>query len=165
MSERLRQDHLRLCTLVDGSPGLVAIHRSVGQPPSQYELVLACRSVTSSSEGQLSYRDTHTVEILLGPDYPYDEPSIRMLTPVFHPHVFANDRVCLGDWTGAEFLDLLVKRLFRILQFDPAYLDGNSVANWAAQQWVEANRGLFPLGTVVPGQPSAQKPRITFTPR
>jgi ubiquitin-protein ligase len=120
--------------------------------------------VTTSGPGQVAYRDSHAVEILLGPDYPWNEPTVRMLTPVFHPHVFLSNRVCLGDWTG-EFLDLLVKRLFKILQFDPAYLDGNSVANPDAQRWVEANRGLFPLGTVAPGQPPPPKPLITFTPR
>jgi len=164
MSERLRQDYRRLCALADGSPGLVRIDRSVGEPPSHYQLTLACRSVAISSDGQLIYRDAHSVDIVLGPDYPFAEPTVRILTPVFHPHVFESNRVCLGDGP-VEFLDLLLKRLFRILQFDPAYLDGDSVANWPAQRWVEANRGIFPLGTIVPGQPSTQKPRITFTPR
>ncbi len=162
-SRRLENDYERLRLLCARSPAFVQIDRAVGRPPNAYYLTLRCRGVAGLGEAGPQYRGEHKVEIILGADYPFSPPGVTVTTPVFHPHIWANNRVCIGDWIGTEFLDLLVRRLFRILQYDPQYLDATSVANWEAQRWAAGHRSLFPLGTeLVAEEPVV--PRIRFTP-
>lgn len=158
---RLASDRDRLLALVAQSPSLITIDRTAGNPPREYLITLRCRSLAGVRAGGPEFRDVHTVHILLGPNYPFDEPGIEVKTPIFHPHVFPTGRVCLGGWMGTEYLDLLVKRLFRILQFDPSLLDEDSPANIDAQDWVDDHLDLLPLGAVVPGE--AERPKIRFT--
>jgi hypothetical protein len=164
--ERLRVDQDRLRQLVASNPTLIKIDSAVGSPPTKYMLTLRCRGIGSVRAGAPVYREEHVVEILLGPGYPFDQPTVNFMTPMMHPHVWTNSRVCLGDWSITEFLDLLVVRLFRIVQYHEEVLDSSSVANMNAQLWLESNRALVPLGDKVPGEAPKRveppKPVITF---
>jgi hypothetical protein len=166
-STRLQTDEGRITTLARQSGGRVRVESAVGRPPSKYLLELRCRGVRSVSHGRVTYGDTHLVEILLGPEYPFAEPTVRMKTPIVHPHVWSSNKVCLGGWKTAEFLDLLVERLFKVIQYFPEFLDAGSVANRGAGQWAKDNMNLFPLGTVVPGEDEPRgtppKPKIVFS--
>ena len=162
--ERLRTDHARIRELADENPALVSIVTATGSPPTQYVLALRCRGIASIRGEDVRYRDEHNVQVLLGPDYPYDQPLVQFLTPIVHPHVWTSNRVCLGDWTVSEFLDLLVIRLFRIVQYHTEILDESSVANLQAQAWVRLNRQGIPIGSVIPGEKPKEpiQPTITF---
>lgn len=163
---RLEADYGRLKRLVDLSPNAITIERATGRPPREYLLTLRCKGLEATGPQTPKFRMSHAVEILLGPDYPFAEPSVRMTTPIVHPHIWTSNRVCLGKWVSTEYLDALVKRLFRIIQFDPDFLDGTSIANQDAQRWAQANRSLLPLGTFAPGDepPPPARPKFIFRP-
>ena len=40
-------------------------------------------------------------------------------------------------------------RLFKVIQYFPEHLDADSPADHNAQDWVEGNRNLIPVGSVV----------------
>ena len=99
--------------------------------------------------GQISLQNIHQVELELLSNYPFEKPNARVLTPIFNPHIYLHNAVCLGVvWSPAETLDTLILRIGAILQLDPRVLNANSPANSEANQWVKQNRSKIPLGTV-----------------
>jgi hypothetical protein len=76
------------------------------------------------------------IEIQLPARYPFEPPTARALDKLWHPNVFPNGTICLGNrWQATESLDLFVARIARLLVFDPMLVNLNSVANQAAALW------------------------------
>jgi len=76
------------------------------------------------------------IAIDLSPRHPFMPPTATVLTPIFHPNVFASGLVCLGaKWLPSEGMDLFVRRIARLLAFDPLLLNLRSAANGAALHW------------------------------
>ena len=76
------------------------------------------------------------ITIELAPRHPFQPPLTTVLTPIFHPHVFSSGVVCIGArWLPGEGMDLFVRRVVRLLAFDPVLMNPNSIANAAANIW------------------------------
>jgi hypothetical protein len=76
------------------------------------------------------------VAIDLAPRHPFMPPTATLQTPVFHPNVFESGVVCMGStWLPSEGMDLFVRRLVRLLAFDPLLVNTRSVANSTALAW------------------------------
>lgn len=161
--KRLESDRERLRRLVARAPDLVSVDRELGTPPRHYQLTLRCRGLAAIAQPP-RFATEHRLQILLPDDYPLEEPSITIVTPLVHPHVWTNGDVCLGSWRPTEYLDLLVCRLFRIIQMDPAFINKKSPANISALRWAATNMQLLPLGTLEPCSRLAApaKAKITF---
>ena len=64
---------------------------------------------------------------------------------MFHPNVYPSGLVCLGaKWLPSEGMDLFVRRIVRLLAFDPLIVNVHSVANGAALRWYLAARARYP---------------------
>lgn len=99
-------------------------------------------------------RTTSRLAIDLSPRHPLAPPMATVQTPVFHPHVFASGLVCIGaKWLPSEGMDLFVKRIVRLLAFDPLLMNSMSVANGAAQAWYQRAQLLHP--EAFPSDPAA----------
>src|SRR5436309_316303 len=101
---RLQSDYEHLLALAEGSGGTLAIESTQGRPPDYYILLFTCRSIECLKDGRPFYRDQHRVEIKLPSKYPapFAAPTVKMLTPLWHPHVYQNLIVCMGDWQTSE---------------------------------------------------------------
>ncbi|HMN79481.1 MAG TPA: ubiquitin-conjugating enzyme E2 [Burkholderiaceae bacterium] len=131
---------------------LAALERLV--QASRGELVLRGRPVAVQSRIELELR----VPLAAGPGYPRDR---RMVTPLVidlparypfeppvvrlpdgalpHPNVFESGVVCIGSrWRASEGLDLFVRRVARLLCFDPLLVNLQSLANPSAAGWYRA---------------------------
>jgi hypothetical protein len=94
-------------------------------------------------------REDHRVRVFMPPRYPLDRVRVKMLTPIFHPHVWPTSEVCIGsDLLPGETLDVLVKRLLALVKFDPRYFDFTSVAHQKAATWAQNNLSIFPFDEV-----------------
>jgi len=146
---RLRSDHAHLRALAAGSGGTLLIEQAAGQPPDQYVLVYKCRTIERLDAGKPVYRNINRVEIKLPARYPapFDAPKVRMLTPIWHPHVYKNLVVCMGDWKTSEYLDAFALRLGALLQFEKEFFDVRDPANEEAIDWARRNLLLFPTDT------------------
>ena len=157
---RLTADHQRLKALVESSGGTLSIESAAGDPPEVYVLLYKCRGIERLNSDAPVYRDSHRVQIRLPAIYPALQPLCTMLTPLYHPHVWQNNMVCLGkSWRPAEYLDLLALRLGAIIQCEPQYFDFEHPANREAAEWTRQHMSLFPLDTCkfwVPPDPMAQ---------
>lgn len=121
---------------------------------SRGELVLRGRPVAAQSRIELELR----VPLAAGPGYPQQR---RMVTPLVidlparypfeppvvrlpdgalpHPNVFESGVVCIGSrWRASEGLDLFVRRVARLLCFDPLLVNLQSLANPSAAGWYRA---------------------------
>ena len=151
---RLRADYEQLRALAANSGGTLQIDSARGNPPDHYVLTFHCRGVERLREGKPIFRAVHQVEIRLPARYPAPSapPRVRMLTPLFHPHVYPNQEVCIGYWRTADFLEDFVARLGAMIQYDRRFLDPRDPANEAAIEWAKKNLLLFPTDTQSFGQ-------------
>ncbi len=156
-SRRLRTDFAKVQALLDRAPAFLELESAAGDPPSRYLLSYRCLSVERVEGEQAVFRDVHQVEIKVPSGYPLEPPTVRILTPIYHPHVFTSGQVCLGSrWQVGEGMDNLLLRIGAILRFEPAYLDFKSPANLEAAQWAAAHLADFPLEPdPVPALPAA----------
>ena len=165
-TRRLRSDFGKIQALLERAGQVLALESSTGDPPARYVLRYRCKSLERIEDGQAIWRSEHRVAIQIPSGYPLEPPAVRMLTPIYHPHVFASGNVCLGSrWLVGEGLDNLVVRIGAILRFEPAYLDFKSPANLEAAHWASAHLAEFPLEPDTMGAPpGAEPPRsVTWT--
>ena len=146
---RLQADYDKVLILISESGGTLKLIRALGHPPTSYVIEYQCPSLVKNTTGQITTRNIHQVEINLGANYPFEKPNARMLTPIFNPHVYSHNAICLGFvWNATETLDTLILRIGALLQLDPKVLDSKSPANSEANQWVQQNRTRIPLGSI-----------------
>lgn len=164
---RINEDIDKLDKLSRDTNGRVRVLRTSGNPVSRIEIEL--NFVTVPSANYPAQRLNSTVAIIeLTARYPFSQPKVTFNPVVFHANVFRSGLVCLGDkWMPTEFLDLLVKRLIRILVFDSSVININSPANKEAALWYfsekRTNPTLFPtenLDAILSPQP--ERSRLTF---
>ena len=144
-------EHVRaLAAASDGRVAIVALP-APGQP--RFVLDLAC-TTAGSPRYPAQPRRSSRLAIQLAPRHPFEPPTATLLTPVFHPHVFASGLVCIGSrWLPSEGMDLFAKRILRLLAFDPLLMNAHSVANAAAQAWYQ--RALREYPHAFPSDPGA----------
>lgn len=148
ITRRLQSDYEKVQKLVNESGGSLSLIQTVDSPPRMYVIEFHCPSLVKEG-GQINIREVHQVQINLGFNYPLEKPTARMLTPVFNPHVFITNAICLGViWSPTETLDTLILRIGALLQLDPRVLDAKSPANTDANDWVKKHPERLPLGQV-----------------
>lgn len=149
--ERLRADHERLEALARTSGGAIEIVTIRNNPPDLYEVRFRCKGIERLAAGRPVYRSEHQARIELPAKYPGKPrdawPTARMLTPLFHPHVYSSGLVCVGASAVSEYLDDFVLRMGAMVQFDPSIIDEESPANREAMDWFRSHRSLVPVDT------------------
>lgn len=146
--KRLENDFKELSQLISESGGTLAIVSTQGRPVHQYIIEYRCKGIERLNGSEPIFRTSHRVEINLGNNYPRNQPEAKFLTPIFHPNVFENLNVCLGNyWTMAENLCELVIRMGKIIQYSDDVTNLKSPANYSAKTWAQNNRRRFPVDT------------------
>jgi len=143
---RVVEDIAKIRLLSSITTNRVKVLRISGNPSNHLELELNYPTYANSS---LQKQPVSVIQIDFLGNYPTIPPSIKFLTPIYHPNVYVSGLLCIGnDWRITEYLDLLVKRVIRIMCFDPQYTDPDSPANSAAASWykqsLRSNPRLFP---------------------
>jgi len=152
IENRLLAEYKKVLKLISESGDTLKLVRTLGQPPTNYVIEYKCLSLIKNAIGQITTGNNHLVEINLGRNYPTTPPTAKLLTPVFNPHVYANNAICLGvlqnSWNYTITLDIVILEIGALLQLDPRVLNPNSAANGEANQWVQQNRTRIPLGSI-----------------
>lgn len=134
-SERVVQDVRKIEALSKTVQGRVKIIKRVGNPINS--LVIEIDYPTAPSKSfPASVQPKTQVKIDLLSRYPFQEPVATITTPIFHPNVYPNGKICFGTkWLPTQGLDLLVKRIIQIITFDATILNEKSPANSTALSW------------------------------
>jgi ubiquitin-protein ligase len=145
---RLTNDLRRVSDLIANSGGSLKLISKTGNPPYEYVIEYRCKGIETVNGNNPVYRNTHQVKIILGTNYPREKPDAKFLTPIFHPNVFPNQNVCLGDyWTPGETVTELILRIGKIIQYSKDVLNLKSPANGTAKTWASNNMSRFPVDT------------------
>jgi hypothetical protein len=141
---RREADIARLRDLAAQSAGRLELLDTPARSGKPIRLAFRCRTAASSAYPQ-SHQDGVTLRIDLPSRYPFERPVLTVESRIFHPNVFASGVICQGEkWLAGEGLDLLVKRIARLVTFDPAHVNPASAANRAAAAWYLQQRGRTP---------------------
>jgi ubiquitin-protein ligase len=146
--KRLRNDFQTLSELVASSNQKLTIVSSTGNPPHIYVIEYQCQGIEKIQNNLPVFRNVHRVEIILGINYPIQQPNAKFLTPIFHPNVYPNLHICLGShWKMTEPLSELVLRIGKIIQYAEDITNLKSPANNAAKLWALNYKKKFPIDT------------------
>jgi hypothetical protein len=161
---RVTADLERLRALAAASGGRIGL---VGTPaPGRFVLELGY--ATAGSREYPAVRETRTrLVIELPARYPFQTPIATVTTPIFHPNVYPSGLVCLGaKWLPSEGMDLFVRRVARLLTFDPQLVNVQSAANPDALFWyldaLARYPGAFPSERVDLVLPDEQPARVRW---
>jgi Ubiquitin-conjugating enzyme len=142
---RRDQDQAGLMALCERAQGELSPKGRLNCRGSKIALTLSLPTLVSQSLPP-QWQSNCDIEIHLPLRYPFEPPSARVLQKLWHPNVFLNGNICLGSrWQASEGLDLFVARVGRLLLFDPALVNLDSVANLAAAHWYRAALKAHPL--------------------
>jgi len=159
--ERVKQDIRKLEELSRSLNGRVRVKSTSGTPVNRIVVELDYPTAPSSAYPDKIQRKTEVIIELLS-RYPFQEPTAKITTPVFHPNVYASGKICLGSkWMPTQGLDLLVRRIIQIITFDSSVIDLNPPANAQAAQWytsaVSRQPKAFPTDKLVVQEPAKKK--------
>lgn len=145
LETRRREDLAKVKDLCDRSGGRIRLISADGDAPTTIKLNLNYRTAGGSSFPEQELTSVE-MKIQIPAGYPFRSPPVATLTPVvYHPNVYASGQVCLGSkWVVSEFLDLLVKRVVRIITFQEDVLNEASPANGTAVSWYRERKRRFP---------------------
>lgn len=161
-SARRHNDLKKLRDLSDKSSGKISIKSTHGIPVNEILVEINCITAPSSKYPE-SKQGSTLVSIQLSSRYPFQEPTATIKTPIFHPNVYASGKICFGKkWLPTEGLDLLVKRIIKIVTYDPAILNDQSPANGDALVWYRSAKKTYPAAFPtdcfnIPNSESTQK--------
>jgi len=144
-TKRLLADHIRMLDL-DNRSELIKLSWS-GNPPERYVVTYRCKGlVWMPDHSAPSVSSYHQMEVYLHRNYPRLPPSLRWLTPIFHPNILSPNRnggVCIGGWTPSETLADLCLRIGEMVQYRNYSID--DPLDTSAAEWVAMNRHLLPV--------------------
>jgi ubiquitin-protein ligase/uncharacterized Zn-finger protein len=142
--ERRGQDLDKLRKLADSSGGRVKIISASGHPVNLIQVRLKIKTA-GSAQYPREIQEVTDLKIKLPARYPFVEPNVQISTPILHPNVYTSGQICLGvKWLPSHGLDLLVKRIAKIIAYDAEILNENSPANGAALTWYRKTRASSP---------------------
>jgi len=121
---------------------------STGNPPQQYDIIFAGKSLCRDDRRKVKVHEKHQVEIKLGASYPRSMPEIRWRTPIFHPNISEIGMVCLGGygthWVPSVQLDDLCVMLWDMARYHN--YDIRSPYNRESALWVAGQTAFrFPI--------------------
>jgi len=119
-----------------------------GPPPERWEVTFRGIGLKRLDDNAVVEHELHTVEVILGPEYPRRRPDLRWRTPIYHPNVQESGAVCLGGysthWAPSLRLDALCEMLWDMLRY--SNFDVRSPYNLHAAHWTKRQPpGRFPL--------------------
>ena len=133
--------------------------------PRNYVITFHIHSIIGEDdEGNPIYRDVHTVDLKLPPDYPQLPPRVKLREcPMpYHVNWYLDGCWDYGRWEITEPLWSYVRRLARTLQFAPEYTNISSPCNHQAAEFWKKNRDkdLFPCDKQEIPVGDCNKPRL-----
>lgn len=144
--QRLANDFQDVSNLVATSQGRTVIDSTEGNPPYCYVIKYYGKGIESLKDGKPKFRNEHRVKIELGSEYPSSMPTAEFLTPIFHPNIWQDGKVCFGYyWSISQPLTEVVTRVEKLIQYSRDIMNLDSPANIEAKKWLEDQPKNFSL--------------------
>ena len=165
---RLAIEYTKLMNLAERSSFIKIrpVEVQPGWPPEKYIITYTCKGVASvDKRGGPSISELHQVSMYMGSDYPFKEPYLKWLTPIWHPNIDHEEphHVCTNNvqnWFAAKPLAELVLAMGEMVQYkhyhakwvSPFPLD-RAAADWVLEV-------AEPRGILGPDKPFDDRPLL-----
>jgi len=117
-----------------------------GDPPDHYTVIFRGRGI-SQARAEVTFTESHRVDLRLPYSFPNKPPDIRWVTPIFHPNISFSGFISLKDiglpWEPDLGLDVVFERLWDIARL--AYMDLEMATNDSAKNWFQDNQLDLPI--------------------
>jgi ubiquitin-protein ligase len=144
--ERLKNDYKNLRSITKKAKKYITLEPQ-GNPPDFYVVkVRDIPGIMDIKRGKPVISKSHKLVINLKGNYPAEKPEIRFLTPIFHPYVFKNMKVCVTDgWSPAFSLDELFVEIINRIQCESPVFPSTvaTPANSDALKWYRNNEEII----------------------
>ena len=156
---RRQADVVRLQELAAQAGGRVVLLDVAARPGRPIRIRFGCRTAGADRDPTEGHPHVH-LRIDLPARYPFERPVLTIGTPIFHPNVFASGVVCQGErWLPGDAIDIVLRRIVRLVTFDPTHVNPGSAANRIAASWYLAQRrqtpDAFPTDLPLPAEDGA----------
>ncbi len=85
-SQQLTDDYDQLTSTLELYPSIIIV-ATEGNPPDNYEIEYNLKGYTKQSNGSVEIGSTHRIRISLPFGYPHFAPTVKPVTPLFHPDI------------------------------------------------------------------------------
>ena len=146
--ERLLNDSRALSDL-DKNSTILTLEPS-GDPPDRYSITFRGKGIRRNQD-RVEIVEEHECELQLPYSYPDSPPTIRWLTPIFHPNVSFSGFIELDEiglpWDKDIGLDAVCERLWDVVRM--SFVNLEDATNYTARSWLEDGNctTTFPVDT------------------
>ncbi|WP_457573427.1 hypothetical protein [Desulfolithobacter sp.] len=124
----------------------ITIVRTSGDPPDQYEIEYRLRGYVTSADGSVTVGERHLIRIDLPFGYPHFAPTVKPLSPIFHPDIDP-DAIRIADyWEKNPSLAELIIHIGEMIT--GSCYNTHESFNPEAGKWYVSHRDELPLDSL-----------------
>lgn len=124
----------------------ITIVKTSGEPPDQYEIEYRVRGYVTSPDGSVAVGEHHLIRIDLPFGYPHFAPTVKPLTPLFHPDIDP-DAIRIADyWEKNPSLAELIIHIGEMIT--GSCYNTREPFNPEAGKWYASHRHELPLDSL-----------------
>lgn len=144
-SQQLAEDFKHLKNLLELHPN-ISLVKTVGQPPDNYEIAYKIRGFVKDTANVITIGERHSIRFSLPFGYPHFAPTVKPLTPVFHPD-FDPAAVRIDEqWQQNPSLSKLVLHVGNMISGNVFNL--KAPFNQEAADWYQSHQHQLPLDSL-----------------
>ena len=144
-TDQLAIDFEEIKTTLEQYPNIKVVQVE-GDPPDCYEVEYQIKGLVRNTDGSVQQASQHLMRINLPFGYPHFPPSVKPLTPVFHPDIDPDAVRIASYWQQTPSLAQLILHIGEIIQGETYNLD--EPFNQEAADWYAAHPDDFPLENI-----------------
>jgi tetratricopeptide (TPR) repeat protein/ubiquitin-protein ligase len=140
--QQLQSDFEQVRQLLAQYPGITLL-QTKGDPPDCYDIAYNVKGYKPNPDGTASPANRHAVRITLPFGYPHFAPTVKPLSPIFHPDIDP-DAVRIADfWEKSRSLPELIIHIGQMIC--GAVYSTEEPFNQRASDWYQAHRSELPF--------------------
>ncbi|WPD22044.1 MAG: ubiquitin-conjugating enzyme E2 [Candidatus Electrothrix scaldis] len=132
----------------------IHIEKTEGSPPATYEISYQLKGLTRQKDGRIDQADRHLLRINLPFGYPHFPPTVKPLTPLFHPDIDPDAVRIASHWQQHPSLAQLVLHIGEMICAHQYTLE--EPFNQEAADWYSEHTKDFPLDEIQQGDADFQ---------
>ncbi|MDJ0621968.1 MAG: ubiquitin-conjugating enzyme E2 [Desulfocapsaceae bacterium] len=143
--ERLIEDHQKVIQTIRKYTNIFLVNTS-GDPPDEYDIEYKVRGYALTTDGKVVTRKHHRIKIKIPFGYPHFPPTIKPLSPIFHPEVDDYVMPIANYWEENKSLPDLIIHIGNMLC--GAVYKTDSAFNEKAAEYYQKHRKELPLDSL-----------------
>ena len=145
--QQLKEDFKQVQKLLEIYPN-IKITNTEGDPPEQYDIEYIIKGYKTSPEGDPTPDNNHEVRITLPFGYPHFPPTVKPITPIFHPDIDP-DAIRIADfWQENHSLPDLIVHIGQMICGN--HYTRDEPFNQNAFEWFEERSSWLPFDILEP---------------